>query len=48
MTTPRAQISETAVVDAVFPLGASSSLERRGLRDRVYELVLDMLLSSGI
>jgi len=36
------------VVDAVFPLGASSSLERRGLRDRVYELVLDMLLSSGI
>lgn len=48
MTTPRAHISETAVVDAVFPLGASSSLERRGLRDRVYELVLDMLLSSGI
>lgn len=36
------------MVDAVFPLGASSSLERRGLRDRVYELVLDMLLSSGI
>ena len=36
------------MVDAVFPLGASSSLERRGLRDRVYELVLDMLLSSCI
>lgn len=36
------------MADAVFPLGASSSLERRGLRDRVYDLVLDMLLSSGI
>jgi len=32
----------------VYPLDAGIALERRGLRDRVYELVLDMLMSSDI
>lgn len=32
----------------VYPLDAGISLERRGLRDRVYELVLDMLMRSDI
>ncbi|WP_022886593.1 GntR family transcriptional regulator [Glaciibacter superstes] len=36
-------MSETA-----YPLGGSSGLERKGLRDRVYDLVLDMLMSSGV
>jgi DNA-binding GntR family transcriptional regulator len=34
--------------DTVYPLGAALSLERRGLRDRVYDLVLDMLMSADI
>ena len=31
-----------------YMLGGSSGLERKGLRDRVYDLVLDMLMSSSI
>ena len=33
---------------AVYRLDGTLTLERRGLRDRVYELVLDMLMRSGI
>ncbi|WP_235940712.1 GntR family transcriptional regulator [Paramicrobacterium fandaimingii] len=36
------------MADTMFSHGVSSSLERRGLRDRVYDLVLDMLMSSSI
>ncbi|SEB70632.1 DNA-binding transcriptional regulator, GntR family [Paramicrobacterium humi] len=36
------------MADTIFSIGASTSLERRGLRDRVYDLVLDMLMSSQI
>jgi len=36
------------MADTIFTFSAGSSLERRGLRDRVYDLVLDMLMSSPI
>lgn len=36
------------MAETIFSPGATSSLERRGLRDRVYDLVLDMLMSSSI
>ena len=36
------------MVDTLFPLDTTSMLERRGLRDRVYDLVLDMLMSSSV
>jgi DNA-binding GntR family transcriptional regulator len=36
------------MTETIFPRSASSSLERRGLRDRIYDLVLDMLMSSPI
>lgn len=34
--------------EAFYPLNTSDLLERRGLRDRVHELVLDMLVTSDI
>jgi DNA-binding GntR family transcriptional regulator len=36
------------MADTIFPFGTATSLERRGLRDRVYDLVLDMLMSSSV
>lgn len=36
------------MADTIFSLSTTSTLERRGLRDRVYDLVLDMLMSSSI
>jgi DNA-binding GntR family transcriptional regulator len=35
-------------MSTVYPLRARGALERIGLRDRVYDLVLDMLMSSDI
>jgi DNA-binding GntR family transcriptional regulator len=35
-------------MSTVYPLRAQGALERIGLRDRVYDLVLDMLMSSDI
>lgn len=35
-------------MSTVYPLRAGGALERIGLRDRVYDLVLDMLMSSDI
>ncbi|WP_285723952.1 GntR family transcriptional regulator [Psychromicrobium xiongbiense] len=34
--------------EPVSPLSGSGAVERRGLRDRVYDLVLDMLMSSKV
>lgn len=36
------------MAETIFSPAATTSLERRGLRDRVYDLVLDMLMSSSI
>ena len=36
------------MTNVAYRLDTSVAVERRGLRDRVYELVLDMLMSSGI
>ncbi|MDP9884945.1 DNA-binding GntR family transcriptional regulator [Sinomonas atrocyanea] len=34
--------------ETVYPLAGAAALERRGLRDRVYDLVLDMLMTADL
>lgn len=34
--------------ETVYPLAGAAALERKGLRDRVYDLVLDMLMTADI
>ena len=34
--------------ETVYPLAGAADLERKGLRDRVYDLILDMLMTADI
>ncbi|WP_077491090.1 GntR family transcriptional regulator [Sinomonas mesophila] len=34
--------------ETVYPLAGAAALERKGLRDRVYDLILDMLMTADI
>lgn len=34
--------------ETVYPLAGAGALERKGLRDRVYDLILDMLMTADI
>jgi DNA-binding GntR family transcriptional regulator len=36
------------MTETVYPLAGAAALERRGLRDRVYDLVLDMLMTADL